>query len=285
MKALFIICLIIVNTGLHAQDSIVYPVYFEYKTSQIDTNEMKTLRLIFKNLQAYLITDIKIAAYCDERGGKKYNDKLSFARANAVFNFIREEKLVDSSVIKMIEGRGFVALVDEKNVDVQRRINRRGDLLINYEKKQPKTKPIAKKSTPTPVIKKDTNEILVTDFISKAKVGEKLNLKIIFEGGRHHLLSESIDVLDKVVKAMSADTKKYKILGHIYSRGISENKDGYDSDTRTNDLSKRRAQMVFKYLTDKGIDKSRLTYEGLGARIPSGISPEQDRRVGLEVVE
>jgi outer membrane protein OmpA-like peptidoglycan-associated protein len=285
MKTILFFCLIIIDTNLQAQDSIVYPVYFEYKAAQIDTNEMKMLRLIFKNLSSYQITDIKISAYCDERGGKKYNDKLSIARANAVFNFIREQNLVDSSVIKRIEGRGFISLINEENMDEQRRINRRGELHINYEKKQAKTtNPLVKKQVVVPV-KIDSNELKVSDFITKAKEGEKLNLKVIFEGGRHLLLSESKLALDNVIIAMSSNARKFKILGHVYANGISENIDGYDRDTRTNDLSKRRAQMVFKYLTDKGIDKSRLTYEGLGARFPSGISPEQDRRVELEVAE
>ena len=49
---------------------------------------------------------------------------------------------------------------------------------------------------------------------------------------------------------------------------IGGHTDSQASDTYNADLSKRRAQSVVKWLTDKGINASRLTAEGFGESRP-----------------
>lgn len=293
MKPILLITLIFLASNIKAQDSFTYPVYFEVKSAIMDTNEMKVLKHLFRNLDSFEVTDIKISAYCDERGGKKLNDKLSVSRANAVFTFIKDHNLVSDSIVKSVEGKGFIALVDEENIDEQRRLNRRSELIINYKSKPKKdNKSTAKSKTmplppskPAPVeVKTDTVQT-VDAFITSAKVGEKLNLNITFEGGSHRIRPVFKVKLDTLVSALKLNNRKIKILGHIFSKGVPEDIDGYDLQTRTFDLSMRRAKAVFEFLNANGIDKDRLSYEGLGAKIPSGIDEFQDRRVEIVIIE
>jgi outer membrane protein OmpA-like peptidoglycan-associated protein len=56
------------------------------------------------------------------------------------------------------------------------------------------------------------------------------------------------------------------------------------------DLSKRRAASVMKYLTDHGVDASRLTSEGYGDTQPiadnkTAKGREQNRRVEMKILE
>ena len=91
---------------------------------------------------------------------------------------------------------------------------------------------------------------------------EKNELKLLdqalkgikFESGKDVILKVSNPILDNVVKVLT-DKPMYKlsIEGHTDSQG---------DDIKNMDLSEKRAAAVLKYLTDKGIDTSRLTSQG-----------------------
>lgn len=295
MKLFSLVIILLISIKLISQDSLTYPVYFDVKSSVVDTSEMKILKQLFRNLDSFQVIDIKISAYCDERGGKKVNDILSQKRANAVFNFIREGQLVDSAIISQIEGKGYIELVSEENVDEQRRINRRSELIIKYKKrdKKPAKQPIQNKTMasilqniPTTSINKDTPpsiEKSITEFLSTAKVGEKMEIKIFFGGGTHRYNFASSIALKELFNSLKSNNKKINIQGHVCCTKPGE-EDGLDIDTRTNNLSYTRAKAVFDYLVGKGIDKQRLNYEGLGGKFKTGKGDAKDRRVEIVVL-
>jgi outer membrane protein OmpA-like peptidoglycan-associated protein len=299
MKNLFIASILLISLNIYAQDSLKYPIYFEVKSAVIDTNEMKILKHLFKNLDSFIVTDIKIAAYCDERGGKKKNDILSLQRAKSVFNFIREYKFVDSAIISQIEGKGFIELVNEENVDEQRRVNRRSEIVISYKKKPKKeiklkleTKitnagnsllAISVKQTiieePAKIQLKEEYKTM-TEFMSTAKVGDKLLLKIMFNGGTHRFRLISKPELSELLTVLKNNSKKINIQGHVCCTKDGE-EDGLDVETKTMNLSFTRAKAVNDYLIENGINASRIKYEGLGGKFKTGRYNDQDRRVEI----
>jgi len=93
------------------------------------------------------------------------------------------------------------------------------------------------------------------------KVGESMVLKnIFFETGKFELKSTSFIELDKLVNLLKENpTLKMEVVGHT---------DNVGDDTANLKLSENRAKSVYDYVSNKGIDKSRLSYKGKGESQP-----------------
>ena len=61
------------------------------------------------------------------------------------------------------------------------------------------------------------------------------------------------------------------------------NIDAIDKRTKERNLSVARAKFVYDYFLDRGIEKTRMSYEGLAHRFPLGGSVDKDRRVEISV--
>lgn len=118
---------------------------------------------------------------------------------------------------------------------------------------------------------------------------EKLEVKkvfvfqnILFDFNKATLKKESLAIVDEIVVTMLSNPEiKIEISGHTCNMG----KDEYNLD-----LSKRRAQAVVDYLVSKGVEASRLTFEGFGESQPlndnaSITKRQQNRRVEVKVME
>lgn len=113
------------------------------------------------------------------------------------------------------------------------------------------------------------------------KVFEKALRGINFETGKDVIKSSSFAILNDVVKVMEENPE--------YNLEINGHTDAVGSDEMNLDLSKRRSASVKKYLTDKGIDASRMTTNGFGETMPVGDNSTSDgryenRRVEFKVV-
>ena len=82
-----------------------------------------------------------------------------------------------------------------------------------------------------------------------------------------------------------------EISGHLCCGVEIRDGDGYDYDHLTWDLSKNRAQKVYHFLVKNGIEKSRLTYRGMGLEKPL-VFPEKNekdealnRRVEIKIIK
>ncbi len=118
---------------------------------------------------------------------------------------------------------------------------------------------------------------------------EKLEVKkvfvfqnILFDFNKATLKKESLAIVDEIVVTMLSNPEiKIEISGHTCNMG----KDEYNLD-----LSKRRAQAVVDYLVLKGVEASRLTFEGFGESQPLNDNAtitkrQQNRRVEVKVME
>ena len=84
-----------------------------------------------------------------------------------------------------------------------------------------------------------------------------LDPTIFFDFDKSVIKNDYKDELDIIVTAMELyPSLKIKVNSHTDSRG--------DNDTYNQPLSERRAKSTVDYIVSKGIDKSRLRYEGFG---------------------
>ena len=101
---------------------------------------------------------------------------------------------------------------------------------------------------------------------------------VLFETDRAELKAGAKRNLDKLVAALREhDETTVAIEGHTDSTG---------SDSYNLDLSQRRAQSVFSYLTGQGIDRARLSTAGMGEGYPvasndTSAGRQQNRRVEI----
>lgn len=222
-------------------------IYFPFNGFTIDSKAKCSIDSLLKTTT---FVAFRIEAHCDSIGNHAYNDKLSMQRATSVQSYLSANNVPDSIIRVKALGKRFPVANNE--TEQARALNRCVDVYCT-----PAPKPV-KRTIPKP-------ENDSTLKISNLKVGETLRLENInFEGGRHILIPSSIPTLQKLLKTMKEyPTLEIEIHGYICCE-IS-GRDGMDFDTRTNDLSVNRAQVVYNYLVERGIAASRLSYKGFGS--------------------
>jgi len=103
-----------------------------------------------------------------------------------------------------------------------------------------------------------------------------------FETNSDALTADSVAILDKAVETLNKRSDiRVEVAAHTDSRG----KDSYNLS-----LSERRAQSVFKYLADHGVDTARLSAHGYGEAQPIASNDTAqgratNRRVELRVAK
>lgn len=114
-------------------------------------------------------------------------------------------------------------------------------------------------------------------------VGSVIRLNnIYFDHDKSELLPKSFLELNKVLSFLKENPQiEIEVRGHTDNVGAFE----YNID-----LSKRRAAAVFKYLTDKGIKRTRLKFHGFGNTEPIASNNTNDgrqlnRRVEIKIIK
>lgn len=261
--------ILFINISGKGQSYISYPIFFAYDSAFLDSTEEKRLKVFLLNFESIAIDSIGLTGYCDERGGIVYNDSLSFYRASDVEKKMKGFLNKQPQIIT--RGKGLIPLENTINIDSQRQLHRRVDMVIYYRYK------------PVPIAKESFQKKSYKEFLSQAKTGETLDLEINFDGGSHRLRPLSIRKLDTLSDELMKSKWMILIKGHINNYGKAQVVDGLDFETNKYDLSENRAKEVYQYLLSKGISADRLKYQGFGARFPTGISEDKDRRVEIEI--
>lgn len=121
------------------------------------------------------------------------------------------------------------------------------------------------------------------EYKPKYEVGKTYALRNInFDLDKFILLPQSFIELDNLLKIMTEYPKmEIKIMGHT----DSQNSDAYNIT-----LSNNRAMACVKYLTKKGINPKRLTWQGYGERVPIATNETEEgkainRRVEFMVLK
>jgi outer membrane protein OmpA-like peptidoglycan-associated protein len=130
----------------------------------------------------------------------------------------------------------------------------------------------------TVTVENGTKKESISAQITAGKVGEKIQLKSLnFYPGIADLLPQSAGVLQELLLAMNKNKKLIiEIHGHICCAP-----DDYAN------LSSERAQTVYQFLVNNGIEPARMTYKGFGVTQPLFPIPEntEEERVGNRRVE
>jgi len=247
-------------------------VFFDTDRSELKPSDKDLIDSLLGSYEEGLIQNIDLLGRADHRGGAQYNLELSVRRANSVALFIQDHF---PALVDKINKSGFGE--DEHLSDLKTK--RRVDVKVTYAAPQVR---LEDSYTPDAIPVESLN------------VGNILKIKgLNFHRGRSVLLPKSIPHLKDLEKLLNKyPTLEIEIQGHVCCLDKQKNgNDGYNLDTKENNLSISRARNIYNYLVRKGISPDRLGYDGFGATSPI-VYPEesendriQNRRVELLITK
>jgi outer membrane protein OmpA-like peptidoglycan-associated protein len=216
-------------------------IFFDIGKSAIDENNAKLLNKIIFDKNA---TSISIYGYTDFLGSVAYNQQLSRKRSSSVRNYLISKGINEKNII-ISKGEGVHSNSTEENRQdpSDRGIQAHRMVLIVYNTKSQTISTKEKLSEKNLVV--NSNIVLEN---------------IIFQGGSDKFLPESYTDLGILLETMQKHhTLKIEIQGHICC-----DYDGLDGPLKGRPLSLCRAEAVYNYLVDKGIDYNRMIPKGYG---------------------
>lgn len=291
MKKFVSLCLLLVFPVIVvAQEQ--FSVYFDSNKHEIKQTDMPLFNAWMKaNAKSKIVA---INGYTDEDGSTGFNDSLAQRRVNHVFGLVNGKMMIREDFKTRSYGEQHKMLPDKaKNRKVtiyyirEKDLPRENEILGIKEEQKPKQVPVYRDRIVITDPRGNREEInLDIEFMKKvgdAKAGEKLKIENLnFYENTFAILPESRPRLYELLEIMRANPGlKIKLLGHICCM---------EGDPR--DLSTKRAKAVMQFLNQSGVEKSRLSFEGLGTSQPINPLPEKDeaaraqnRRVEVMVVE
>ena len=256
-----------------AQQEYKHEVYFETDKFNIPETEHNRLILFLSKVVKLDINKIQIYGFCDDRGSEHYNKALSEKRAETIKDVFSVNE-INSELITNVDGKGEILLkiVDSKNVDKIRGLNRKVEITVLENKEKTESTLKDKKEG-------DFNGLLAENL----KKGDKFLLEnILFKTGYTFLMPESKPVLNQLAQTLKQRTDfKFSIQGHVCC--TENSRDAVDRRTKKRNLSLARAKYIYDYLVKKGIDKNRMNYVGMRRKFPLGGDPKFDRRVEIVI--
>jgi outer membrane protein OmpA-like peptidoglycan-associated protein len=263
-----------------------YTVYFDSDKHYIpDTCAVGLIKMVL-SMRA---DSVCIFGYCDSIGSNGYNDALSRRRAQAVRNMLVANG-VPKTAIRIVMAKGEDSPIASNDRSETRRFNRRVEVLAYGDTNALPDPPVAKKIEAP----KASAPVLPKANLSKAnyEVGEVLQFpELRFYGGLHHLMPESIPIVNDIAKMLKSHPKlKVEIQGHVCCT-YYEGQDGTDQETGLENLSIARANEIKRQLVKRGISANRMSTRGFGGskKITEIEDTEEqqilNRRVEIMVVE
>jgi len=262
LKKLYVLLFIFQSILAHAQYNIEHSVYFDTDEFLLTKTEQTRLQKLLTTLSRDNVIQIEIYGFCDDRGGENYNLVLSQNRANSIKSLFNEASFFPEK-ISTVDGKGELLLniIDDKDPSVLRALNRRVDVVISYPEE----------SSP--------NYNVVEKIANKNKFVLE---NVLFITGYSYVTRNSKKTLSNVVKRIKESDFSFVIQGHVCcTEGAL---DAVDKKTSKRNLSVARAKFVYDFFIKEGIDKSRMSYEGLAHKFPLGGSTDKDRRVEILIL-
>ena len=253
------------SSFIQAQQTRTFSIYYANDSASISLQNAATISAQFETMDSIPIRKVEIISSASFIGTEDYNQKLSETRANTLRNFIAA--LYPDTAIS-IDVKGIGAKAKEYASTAEEQADRKSIVTIVYDtlvKEAPEPEPAKRLS-------------------GELKIGDKVILEnILFEGGRHVLLPESLNDLDSLTQFVLNNPKyQLMILGHICCQ--EPDQDGHDFDTGLMNLSVARAKMIYDHLIENGAIKERIDYRGMKANYPTGNGARADRRVEIEII-
>jgi outer membrane protein OmpA-like peptidoglycan-associated protein len=262
LKKLYVLLFIFQSILAHAQYNIEHSVYFDTDEFLLTKTEQTRLQKLLTTLSRDNVIQIEIYGFCDDRGGENYNLVLSQNRANSIKSLFNDASFFPEK-ISTVDGKGELLLniIDDKDPSVLRALNRRVDVVISYPEE----------SSP--------------NYNDAEKIANKNKFvleNVLFITGYSYVTRNSKKTLSSVVKRIKESDFSFVIQGHVCcTEGAL---DAVDKKTSKRNLSVARAKFVYDFFIKEGIDKSRMSYEGLAHKFPLGGSTDKDRRVEILIL-
>ena len=292
MKIFFgLLATLLLLSGAKAQevrDTVL--LYFPFDEATL-TTESRTALDSF--IAAYRRTPtpspFSIKGHCDSLGSYAYNEVLAKKRVFSVHEYLLNNG-IPKTAVQLAEGYGERVPLTANSTPEGRQLNRRVELVWTQPLPTPAPEP---PPTTTPVTEPvDTVPTFSKETIDSVKEGSTLRLKNInFYGGRHTFLPQAMPALNELLEVMKSHPNLViEIQGHICCL-YGYRQDGMDYDSGDQRLSLNRARAVYDYLTERGINRRRMTYRGFAATVPL-VYPEYteddrtaNRRVEIKIVK
>ena len=267
------------------RETDTFRLFFDLGVPRLNPVTEKKIDLLIYNDKIINGSNIMIVGYADFLGTEKFNKNLSMKRAENVKDYLVKYG-INANDIKLCEGKGEIVrqgTVDKGGIPTDRRV----DIVVNNV--------TMKKTVVKPKPAKPGSEkvnLVNMDEIKKLKPGSIFLLKnVYFPADRHVIKPESRETLEKLFIVLRDNPGlKISIEGHVCC--ISPDApDALDVDTYEATLSLNRAKAIYNYLVAKGIDASRLKYEGFGKRRPVVVyekteeDAEKNRRVEIRILD
>lgn len=288
--SVIILTLILCSTSivLNAQQQIdTLRIFFDIDQSIIDDGNAKLLDKLILHKE---INAISICCYADFLGSKEYNQQLSKKRSRNIYNYLLNQG-INRAQILFCKGVGVHPNssasnrqdISDKGIQAHRVAE------IIYTVVSQKIHALEEPLEERLIMNESTleKEISATHNlrIEELIVNNTIELEnIYFYSNEYEFRSESYPALVELFEIMQANpTLKIEIQGHIFSAGF--NNEVYIEDKP---LSLCRAQKVFNYLVENGIDPSRMTCKGYGATSQRYDQPEdrwRNMRVEILILE
>lgn len=291
-QLIFLICFFTLTNAI-AQEQ--FSVFFE--SNKFDLNKSENDKLNNWLAANKTVKIIAIEGYTDEDGSNGFNDTLAKKRVDFIYNLIKNKIKIREDFKTRSFGENFKQV---KNKAENRKVSlfyilpkdfNLEDEILGIKKTIEIPKPKPEIQFPEKMVlenpdgtKSEINlDVAFMNQVSNAKVGEKLKLDelnfyinsfgITFDS--RHILYELLIIMEK------NPALKIDIQGHLCCNPIDKQ-----------NLSGQRAKAVYSFLVANNIDKSRISYKGLGSSQPIYPLPEKtdqekaaNRRVEIMIIE
>jgi outer membrane protein OmpA-like peptidoglycan-associated protein len=291
LKCFFIVLLFTIQSYGQEKQFIVFFDFNKDVPNESSQNKIVMLVLENKNIE---IT--RVFGYCDSVDDSKYNKDLAMRRVNSVMSFFKSNAVrINDKVELKSFGKDFKYSKnqsDNRKVEVFYNLVKDNQAKIETTKTLPKTLPktpfsnksdkqlvkqVTTENKENDILEVEDLEVLVekekatlASKFDKAKVGDLVRISNInFYFNSEKVMEQSFPILDELFDIMLNDpTLTIEIHGHICCNPNP-------NDTK---LSYRRALVILKYLTKRGIAVNRLAFKGYGSNDPIYKVPERNEK-------
>ena len=260
-------------------------IFFSSYQTKLDLSDIKKLDFLFSGFKPVFTYSFSVYSISSFENEQQYFEENALVRSNNVINYL------------ISKGVGFNDLIEVKQITETN--NNLPSHIFSNEYSNIYVKLLIHsfevRNQPHNLGLNQITGISIKEIekngLGVLKKGDNIDLGMLnFEPGRHTLLNESKSNLDKLLQLMQKyPSLKIEIQGHICCPEPGE-KDGFDKDNSTYRLSYNRAEFVYNYLKDNGINKNRMTFFGFAHLRPlveeiDDKTRAVNRRVEIKVVE
>jgi outer membrane protein OmpA-like peptidoglycan-associated protein len=276
MQKIFLVCILLFSGVNYGQNKL--EVFFDFnKDVPNQSSQMKINQWVLDNRN---IEVTRVLGYCDSVDDSKYNKDLAMRRVNTMVDFFKSNgvKIIDSVELKSF-GKDF----NYSKIQGENRMVEVFYSIIGNSKNEAITEENDFDFTDFSTLVAAEKSTLASKF-DKAKKGDLVRINnISFYFNSEKVMEQSEPLLEELYQIMIDNpTLRIEIHGHICCNPNP-------MDTK---LSYRRALVILKYLTKKGIPVNRMNFKGYGSNDPIYRVPERNekersanRRVEILIVD